>query len=128
MEALRAPRLQENKIFRVTLTSDLFAFKLNSRSGMNRKRRVISNLAATIFFGLGRAKRQFGVGAILGTAAVLILAQARIVSNAAEEETNATRTITSSETNALAALPAYQRPGNASTLQLQEQLHLAWVG
>ena len=126
METLRAPRLQENKIFRVTLTSDLFAFKLNPRSGMNRKRRVISNLAASIFFGLSRAKRRFGVGAILGTAAVLILAQARIVSNAAEEETNATRTFTSSETNALAAAPSDTNAQETlrAYLQLQEQLHL----
>jgi len=127
METLRTPRLQENKIFGATLTSDLFAFKLDSRSGMNRTRGVIINLAAAIFFGLSRAKRRFGVGAILGTTSVLILAQARIASNAAEEETNATRNPTSSETNVVAAAASSDTNAQETLrayLQLQEQLHL----
>jgi tetratricopeptide (TPR) repeat protein len=104
----------------------LFAFKLNSRSGMNRKRRII-NLAAAIFFRLSRAKRRFGFGAILGTAAVLILAQGQIASNAAQEETNAAPNIASSETNALAAAASSDTNAQETLrtyLQLQEQLHL----
>ena len=81
---------------------------------MNTTRRVIFHFAAAIPVRFSLGSRQ--LAAFVGVVAVLLLVQTPVLSCAAEEETNAVPSTSSSETNNQETLRAY--------LQLQEQLHL----
>ena len=88
---------------------------------------MASNLAATIFFGLKKScEASVRCWRHPGNSAGSDSGAGSNRDNAAKEETNATRTLTSGETNALAAASSDTNAQETlrAYLQLQEQLHL----